>query len=144
MDCHFMYSDHAIIDIGMGLSRLTHEGVPTGRASEFLDNMHKRKDGISPFALRGFWSVHMVDFCPALASVAGRALCMHATSCASERNWSTWGWTYSSRRNRLDVSKAEKLIYVQRNSSEPFEVQIGEDELLELLGEQNQSDATVV
>jgi len=79
-----MHSDHAIIDIGMGLSRLTHEGVPTGRASEFLDNMHKRKDGISPFALRRFWSMHMVDFCPALASLAGRALCMHATSCASE------------------------------------------------------------
>ncbi len=120
MDCHFMHSDHAIIDIGMGLSRLTHEGVPSGRASEFLNYMHKRKDGISPFALRRFWSVHMVDFCPALASVA------------------------SPRRNRLDVSKAEKLIYVQRNSSEPFEVQIGEDELLELLEEENQSDATVV
>ncbi len=43
----------------------------------------------------------------------------------------------SPQRNGLDVSKAEKLIYVQGNSIEPFEVRIGEDELLELLGEQD-------
>jgi hypothetical protein len=83
----------------------------------------------------------MANKFPAVASLADMVLCMHATSCASERNWSTWGWTYAPRRNRLEVSTAEKLIYVQRNTTEPLQgVEMGHDDLLDLLGAQNESD----
>jgi hypothetical protein len=49
---------------------------------------------------------------PSLAIVALRLLSMHTTSCASERNWSLWGYIYSEARNRFE--RAGKLVYVER------------------------------
>ena len=40
---------------------------------------------------------------------------MHATTCASERNWSLWGNLFTKARNRLGKERAEKLIYVRQN-----------------------------
>jgi hypothetical protein len=66
---------------------------------------------------RFFWEEHMSrEGFPFLAEVASRALSMHATSCAPERNWSLWGNVYTKARNRLAVTKAEKLIYIRMNS----------------------------
>ncbi|KAH9327843.1 hypothetical protein KI387_043777, partial [Taxus chinensis] len=33
-------------------------------------------------------------------------------SSASERNWSTYGWLHSVKRNRLTSARAEKLVAV--------------------------------
>jgi hypothetical protein len=35
-----------------------------------------------------------------------RLLSMHATSCASERNWSLWGSLYTQARNRQAITYA--------------------------------------
>jgi hypothetical protein len=39
----------------------------------------------------------------------------HATSCASERNWSVWGNTYTKLRNKLAIGTAEKMIFIAGN-----------------------------
>jgi hypothetical protein len=39
-----------------------------------------------------------------------RLLCLHATSAATERNWSLWGREYTSARNALGLERAKKLI----------------------------------
>ena len=66
-------------------------------------------------ARRNWWS-HGTDF-PQLRQAALRLLSMHTTSCASERNWSIWGSIYVKSRNRLAVSRAEKLVFIRGNSS---------------------------
>ncbi|KAH9309629.1 hypothetical protein KI387_026745, partial [Taxus chinensis] len=35
-----------------------------------------------------------------------------SSSSASERNWSTYGWIHSVKRNRLTSARAEKLVAV--------------------------------
>ncbi|EFJ40370.1 hypothetical protein VOLCADRAFT_108178 [Volvox carteri f. nagariensis] len=64
-----------------------------------------------------FWTVHMADSYPALAFVANRVLRMHATTCASERNWSLWGNLFHKAHNRLGQMRAMKLIFIRQNDS---------------------------
>jgi hAT family C-terminal dimerisation region len=63
-----------------------------------------------------FWAQHASARYPKLAPLAVRLLGMHATSCASERNWSIWGNIYTKARSSLALSRAEKLVYVRGNS----------------------------
>ena len=37
------------------------------------------------------------------------------SACACERNWSTYDYIHNKKRNRLDPSRAEKLVYVFSN-----------------------------
>eukprot|EP00955_Chlamydomonas_euryale_P071348 361046-Chlamydomonas_euryale.AAC.1 len=41
---------------------------------------------------------------------------MHATSAASERNWSVWGHVYTKCRNMLKLDKASKIIFIRGDS----------------------------
>jgi hypothetical protein len=50
------------------------------------------------------------------ALAARRLLSIHTTSCASERNWSFWGYIHSKARNCLSIECAEKLEYIKQNS----------------------------
>ena len=50
---------------------------------------------------------------PLFAAAAVRLMSCHASSCAADRNWSAWGCTYTSLRNRLSKEKAEQLILVK-------------------------------
>lgn len=71
----------------------------------------------TPIRRRSFWAVAGCREYPQLAQVALRLLSMHATSCASERNWSLWGSIYVKSRNRLAIARAEKLVFIRGNSS---------------------------
>lgn len=75
---------------------------------------------------------------PELSRAAIRLLSMHATSCASERNWSLWGSVYTKARNRLSISRAEKLIFIRGNS----DVCSHSDDniMLSLLGDDNETE----
>jgi hypothetical protein len=44
---------------------------------------------------------------------------MHATSCASERNWSVWGQINTKLRAKLAIERAEKLVFIKQNHSQP-------------------------
>ena len=54
---------------------------------------------------------------PILSSVAIRILSIPATSAASERNWSTFGFIHSKLRNRLHEERVEKIVYLFWNLS---------------------------
>ena len=49
---------------------------------------------------------------PILSDVAIRILSIPATSAASERNWSTFGFIHSKLRNRLHEKRVEKIVYI--------------------------------
>ncbi len=69
-----------------------------------------------------------------MAEMASRALSMHATSYASERNWSLWGAVYAKARSWLAIDRAFKLIYIRHNSRAlSNETADGEEVLGELL-----------
>jgi hypothetical protein len=50
-----------------------------------------------------------------LQSLATRILSQVASSSSAERNWSTYGFIHSVKRNRLGSQKAEDLVYVHSN-----------------------------
>ena len=49
---------------------------------------------------------------PVLSDVAIQVLSIPATSAASERNWSTFGFIHSKLRNRLHEKRVEKIVYM--------------------------------
>ncbi|CAB4403798.1 unnamed protein product, partial [Rhizophagus irregularis] len=49
---------------------------------------------------------------PILSDVAIRILSILATSAASERNWSTFGFIHSKLRNKLHEKRVEKIVYM--------------------------------
>jgi hypothetical protein len=76
---------------------------------------------LAPVAARvNFWaSSTAVAAYPKLAAAAQRLLTMHATSCASERNWSMWGRVYTKLRASLAIERAEKLVFIMQNYMDP-------------------------
>ena len=50
-----------------------------------------------------------------LQNLAIRVLSQVASSSSAERNWSTYGFIHSVKRNRLGSQKAEDLVYVHSN-----------------------------
>jgi hypothetical protein len=60
-----------------------------------------------------FWDVHAINAFPIIAKVAVRLLSMHSTTCATERNWSIWGALFRKSRSRLQLERAEKLVFLK-------------------------------
>lgn len=56
------------------------------------------------------------DKFPELTPVVLRLMACHATTCATERNWSLWGRVYTSARNALGLERAKKMIAICTNS----------------------------
>lgn len=52
---------------------------------------------------------------PLLQELAKRITCMISSSGASERNWSTYEYIHSRKRNRLLPARANDLVYVFSN-----------------------------
>jgi hypothetical protein len=61
-----------------------------------------------------FWQAKAAQF-PIFGKAAVRLISMHASTAAAERNWSAWGRTYTSLRNRLSLEAAQKMVYVKAN-----------------------------
>ena len=73
---------------------------------------------LQPASLRrSFWTVHMFQQLPMMATAAGRLLSAHVTSCATERNWSQFGSIFTKTKNRLALKRAHKIAYVRSNNS---------------------------
>ena len=70
--------------------------------------------------MRNFWSAKADSKYTLLAVAANKLLSAHATTGAAERNWSAWGRTYTSLRNRLNIETAEKLVYTKANMPEEW------------------------
>ncbi|OWZ12562.1 hypothetical protein PHMEG_00014250 [Phytophthora megakarya] len=50
-----------------------------------------------------------------IAPLAKRLFCIPTSSAASERSWSIHGFIHSKRRNRLNATRAKKLVFVYTN-----------------------------
>ena len=61
-----------------------------------------------------WWGFHGGDSLH-LSTLATRLLSQVASSSSTERNWSTYGFIHSMKRNRLGAEKAEDLVYVHSN-----------------------------
>lgn len=53
-----------------------------------------------------------------LTKVVEKLLTCHATTCATERNWSLWGRVYTASRSALGVERAKKMITICSNTGQ--------------------------
>jgi hypothetical protein len=91
------------------LQRVQRAGAEVGdkRARQAVAGVSRRK---------GLWKRYGRQMYPVLADAAIRLLCVHGTSCATERNWALWGCVYTASRNTLGLEWAKKLIAFCFNS----------------------------
>ena len=61
------------------------------------------------------WWAQAGAACPELQTVAMKVLAQPLSACACERNWSTFSFIHSKRRNRLTTDRASALVYVFSN-----------------------------
>ena len=64
------------------------------------------------------WEVYGKAHFSDLVPVALQLMACHATTCATERNWSLWGRVYTASRNALGIERAKKMIAICTNSRE--------------------------
>jgi hypothetical protein len=84
-----------------------------------------------------YWQKYLSQQYPLLARASVRLIVLHVTTCSCERNWSLWGSIYAKARNRLQITRAEKLIYIKCNTSKPSR-KCDEEVLLEVLGNESE------
>jgi hypothetical protein len=73
-----------------------------------------------------WWMADGTDW-PLLQNVAKRVFSMAASSAASERNFSTFGFIHSKLQNRLGPEKVKKLVYVKTNTLQMSDVLLNDD-----------------
>ena len=61
------------------------------------------------------WWQQFGSHAPELQHIAVRLLSQVSSACACERNWSTFDFIHSRRRNQLKVERAFKLVYIFTN-----------------------------
>jgi len=71
----------------------------------------KDKGAKKPYAC---WETHGAT-CPLLQQLAMSLLSQITSSSCCERNWSTYGNLYSSKKSRLEKSRAKTMVYVHTN-----------------------------
>ncbi|KMS96520.1 hypothetical protein BVRB_8g202130 [Beta vulgaris subsp. vulgaris] len=104
-----------------------------GRIAEDADEEKKLRDEFAEFQLKkGIYSMPQAQidvvamdaidwWCvygsqtPNLAEVAKRVLTQPITSSSAERTWNTYGNILSLKRNRLNRSRTDKLVYIHSN-----------------------------
>ena len=74
-----------------------------------------------------WWMADGTDW-PLLQNLALRAFSMAASSAASERNFSTFGFIHSKLRNRLGPEKVQKLVYIKTNTLQMADVLLKDHE----------------
>ncbi len=88
-------------------------------AANLLAQRYVNEDGTTTVAkplVRSFWWPRLGKT-PLFAKAANRLLKVHVTTAAAERNWSSWGRTCTSLRNRLKIETASMLISVKGNNA---------------------------
>jgi hypothetical protein len=62
-----------------------------------------------------------------LQNLAMRVFSMAASSAASDRTFSTFGFVHSKLRNRLDPEKVRKLVYIKTNTLQINRIEVLDD-----------------
>jgi hypothetical protein len=99
-------------DVGIAMEVREEFGAFVQSTGNFSDPLamddRGHMDPITWWGFHGGDSVH-------LSTLATRLLSQVASSSSAERNWSTYGFIHSVKRNRLGAAKAEDLVYVHSN-----------------------------
>ena len=61
-----------------------------------------------------YWKMHAKEF-PMLARLVRKYFCIQATSCSSERTFSTGGQIITAKRTKLDPNNVHMLVYLREN-----------------------------
>ena len=61
-----------------------------------------------------WWSTYGSET-PQLAEVAKKILSQPVSSSSAKRNWSTYSYIHNVKRNRLNCSRADKLVFIHSN-----------------------------
>ncbi len=61
-----------------------------------------------------WWSTYGSET-PELAKVAKKVLSQPISSSSAERNWSTYSYIHNVKRNRLNCTRADKLVFIHSN-----------------------------
>ena len=78
------------------------------------DTADRPEKGTPTFKVLGWWSTHEKIF-PLMSNAARKDLAIQATSCASERTFSTGGATVTTQRTKLDPTNVPYLVYCKGN-----------------------------
>lgn len=62
-----------------------------------------------------YWWANFGSQAPLLQNLAFKLLGQPSSSSCAERNWSTYSFIHSLRRNRLTTSRAQDLVYIHNN-----------------------------
>jgi hypothetical protein len=99
-------------DVGIAMEVREEFGAFVQSTGNFSDPLamddRGHMDPITWWGFHGGDSVH-------LSTLATRLLSQVVSSSSAERNWSTYGFIHSVKRNRLGAAKAEDLVYVHSN-----------------------------
>jgi acetone carboxylase gamma subunit len=95
-------------------------GIEDSECVDDLDLIKARiveKKDVGDLCLK-FWSSEMggKKEYPMVSKAATILLGMHASACATERNWSLWGNIFVKNRNNLKITKAEKMVFIRHNT----------------------------
>ena len=91
------------------IAEYTHFSLKTGELADSVTI--SLMDGDDPKV----WWVNFGASLPLLQGLAFKLLGQPASSSCSERNWSTYSFIHSMKRNRLTPMRAEELVYVHNN-----------------------------
>lgn len=87
-----------------------------------IDALNEREQNTFHFKMIGksksvlqWWMVDGTDW-PLLKNLVKRVFSMAASSAASERKFSTFGFIHSKLRNRMGPEKVKKLVYIKTNA----------------------------
>ena len=88
-------------------------------AKASTSNKKRQREAMPSIGMRQNVWVKFGKDLPELRDVVLRLMSCHATSCATERNWSFWGRVFTAPRNGIGAERAKKLITVCTNSRTP-------------------------
>ncbi|KAJ9538361.1 hypothetical protein OSB04_031094 [Centaurea solstitialis] len=83
------------------------------KMGEIYEKMDTQMDAVTMEAI-DWWATYGAET-PELADVAKKVLSQPISSLSAERNWSTYSYIHSVKRNRLNSKLADKLVYVHSN-----------------------------
>jgi hypothetical protein len=99
-------------DVGIAMEVREEFGAFVQSTGNFSDPLAMDDRGhMDPITWWGFHGGDRVH----LSTLATRLLSQVVSSSSAERNWSTYGFIHSVKRNRLGAAKAEDLVYVHSN-----------------------------
>lgn len=94
--------------------KLLHEQFPIFHMKKGIVSMAAAQTDVVTMDLINWWSTCGSET-PELAKVAKVVLSQPISSSSAERNWSTYSYNHSVKRNRLNCTRTDKFVFIHLN-----------------------------